>query len=62
MIKQDFFIKDLDDNIIYQLNEIKDLFNIIDLEFKNLNSFILVYMKNVSNNLEELQKLLTSFF
>ena len=61
MIKQEFFIKDLDDNIIYQLNEIKDLFNIIDLEFKNLNSFILVYMKNVSNNLEELQKLFNVF-
>jgi len=59
-LKQNSFIKDLDDNIS-KLDEIKELFNKIDLEIKNLNSFILVYINNMLINLKELQKLFNAF-
>lgn len=58
-LKQSFFIKDLDD--ISQLDEIKTLFNKIDLELYNLNSFILDNIKNVLINLKELQIFFSAF-
>lgn len=55
IIKKDFFIKNSDDNSVFRIDEIKDLFN-------TLNSYILVDFKNISSNLEELQKLFKVFF